>query len=55
MRHRLRASLVLCSLLVSGTLLQAAPPYQQAAGANHITVVTNPQAVAAITEQLAVK
>jgi pimeloyl-ACP methyl ester carboxylesterase len=33
MRHRLRASLVLCSLLVSGTLLQAARPYQQAATA----------------------
>ena len=33
MGHRLRASLVLCSLLVSGTLLQAARPYQQAATA----------------------
>jgi hypothetical protein len=33
MRHRLRASLVLCSLLVGGTLLQAARPYQQAATA----------------------
>jgi 3-oxoadipate enol-lactonase len=31
--HRLRASLALCSLLVSGTLLHAARPHQQAATA----------------------
>lgn len=31
MRQRLRASLVLCSLLVGGTLVDAARPYQQAA------------------------